>query len=84
MAVHGKFASPARTWRTVQRIVYAENECNYCARCQEWWRHPGRSRAVRLLHKSWPRSIDEQTLVKHCDGTLPNFESRSNETGWVP
>ncbi|HEY5309200.1 MAG TPA: DNA-formamidopyrimidine glycosylase family protein [Casimicrobiaceae bacterium] len=60
MAVHGKFGQPCPVCGApVQRIVYAENECNYCARCQ----NGGvilRDRALsRLLHKSWPRSIDE-------------------------
>jgi formamidopyrimidine-DNA glycosylase len=60
MAVHGRFGQPCPDCGApVQRIVYAENECNYCARCQ----NSGvilKDRALsRLLHKSWPRSIDE-------------------------
>ena len=43
----------------VQRIVYAENETNYCARCQTGGRLLADRALSRLLHKSWPRSIDE-------------------------
>ena len=42
-----------------QRIVHAENECNYCARCQTGGRLLADRALSRLLHKSWPRSIDE-------------------------
>jgi formamidopyrimidine-DNA glycosylase len=45
----------------VQRIVYAENECNYCARCQTRGVVLADRALSRLLHKSWPRSIDELT-----------------------
>jgi formamidopyrimidine-DNA glycosylase len=43
----------------VQRIVYAENETNYCARCQTGGRIFADRALSRLLKKSWPRSIDE-------------------------
>jgi formamidopyrimidine-DNA glycosylase len=42
----------------VQRIVYAENECNYCARCQTGGKVLADRALSRLLHESWPRSID--------------------------
>ena len=60
MAVHGKFGQPCPVCGApVQRIVYAENECNYCARCQNNGTLLADRALSRLLHKSWPRSIDE-------------------------
>ena len=60
MAVHGRFGKPCPICQTpVQRIVYAENECNYCARCQTGGKVLADRALSRLLHKSWPRSIDE-------------------------
>jgi formamidopyrimidine-DNA glycosylase len=60
MAVHGKFGQPCPICGApVQRIVYAENECNYCARCQNGGVILADRALSRLLHKSWPRSIDE-------------------------
>ncbi|MET0683432.1 MAG: zinc finger domain-containing protein, partial [Casimicrobiaceae bacterium] len=60
MAVHGRFGKPCPVCgMPVQRIVYAENECNYCARCQTRGVVLADRALSRLLHKSWPRSIDE-------------------------
>lgn len=60
MAVHGRFGQPCPDCGApVQRIVYAENECNYCARCQTRGVILADRALSRLLHKSWPRSIDE-------------------------
>jgi formamidopyrimidine-DNA glycosylase len=60
MAVHGRFRKPCPVCGApVQRIVYAENECNYCARCQNAGVILADRALSRLLHKSWPRSIDE-------------------------
>ena len=59
MAVHGRFGQPCPVCAApVQRIVYAENECNYCARCQTGGVILADRALSRLLHKSWPRSID--------------------------
>ena len=59
MAVHGRFGKPCPVCGApVQRIVYAENECNYCARCQTGGVVLADRALSRLLHKSWPRSID--------------------------
>lgn len=59
MAVHGRFGKPCPICGApVQRIVYAENECNYCARCQTGGVILADRALSRLLHKSWPRSID--------------------------
>jgi formamidopyrimidine-DNA glycosylase len=60
MAVHGRYGQPCPVCGSpVQRIVYAENECNYCARCQTGGRLLADRSLSRLLHASWPRSIDE-------------------------
>ena len=60
MAVHGRFRQPCPVCGApVQRIVYAENECNYCARCQTAGRLLADRSLSRLLKEDWPRSIDE-------------------------
>jgi formamidopyrimidine-DNA glycosylase len=59
MAVHGRYGKPCPVCGApVQRIVYAENETNYCARCQTGGRILADRALSRLLKKSWPRSID--------------------------
>jgi formamidopyrimidine-DNA glycosylase len=60
MAVHGKFGQPCPVCGSpVQRIVWAENECNYCARCQNEGRLLADRALSRLLKQDWPRTIDE-------------------------
>jgi formamidopyrimidine-DNA glycosylase len=60
MAVHGRFRQPCPVCGSpVQRIVYAENECNYCARCQTGGRLLADRSLSRLLKGDWPKSIDE-------------------------
>jgi formamidopyrimidine-DNA glycosylase len=60
MAVHGKFGQPCPACRTaVQRIVYAENECNYCPRCQTDGRILSDRSLARLLKEDWPRTIED-------------------------
>jgi len=60
MAVHGKFGQPCPVCgASVQRIVYAENETNYCPRCQTGGAILADRALSRLLKSSWPRSIDE-------------------------
>ena len=59
-AVHGRFKLPCPDCGApVQRIVYAENETNYCARCQTGGVVLADRALSRLLKKSWPRSIDD-------------------------
>ncbi len=56
MAVHGRFGQPCPVCGApVQRIVHAENETNYCARCQTGGKILADRALSRLLHKSWPR-----------------------------
>jgi formamidopyrimidine-DNA glycosylase len=60
MAVHGRFGLPCPVCGApVQRIVYAENETNYCARCQTGGKILADRALSRLLKKSWPRNLDE-------------------------
>ena len=60
MAVHGRFRQPCPVCGTpVQRIVYAANECNYCARCQTGGRLLADRSLSRLLREDWPKSIDD-------------------------
>ncbi len=60
MAVHGKFEQPCPVCGTsVQRIRYAENEVNYCPRCQTGGKLLADRSLSRLLKNDWPRSIDE-------------------------
>jgi len=61
MAVHGRFKAPCPVCGSpVQRIVYAENECNYCATCQTGGRRLADRSLSRLLKDDWPRSIDDR------------------------
>ena len=60
MAVHGKFNQPCPVCGApVQRIVYAENETNYCARCQTGGKLLADRALSRLLKSDWPKSIDD-------------------------
>ncbi|HZI74773.1 MAG TPA: DNA-formamidopyrimidine glycosylase family protein [Gemmatimonadales bacterium] len=60
MAVHGRFGQPCPVCGApVQRIRYADNETNYCARCQTGGRLLADRSLSRLLKQDWPRSIDE-------------------------
>ncbi|HEV7596208.1 MAG TPA: DNA-formamidopyrimidine glycosylase family protein [Gemmatimonadaceae bacterium] len=62
MAVHGKFGQPCPICGTpVQRIRYADNETNYCPRCQTEGKLLADRALSRLLKQDWPRSIDELT-----------------------
>jgi formamidopyrimidine-DNA glycosylase len=59
MAVHGRFRQPCPVCGTpVQRIRYADNETNYCARCQTGGRLLADRSLSRLLKEDWPRNID--------------------------
>ena len=60
MAVHGRYQEPCPVCGTaVQRIVYAENETNYCPRCQTGGKLLADRSLSRLLKNDWPRTIDE-------------------------
>lgn len=60
MAVHGRYGRPCPACSTpVQRIVYSENECNYCPTCQTEGRLLADRSLSRLLGKDWPRTLTE-------------------------
>jgi formamidopyrimidine-DNA glycosylase len=60
MAVHGRFGKPCPVCgTTVRRIVYAENETNYCPRCQTGGKVLADRALSRLLKGDWPKTIDE-------------------------
>lgn len=60
MAVHGRHGQPCPACGSaIQRIVYAENEANYCPRCQTGGRLLADRALSRLLRRDWPRTIEE-------------------------
>jgi formamidopyrimidine-DNA glycosylase len=60
MAVHGRYGQPCPVYGTpVQRIVHADNETNYCARCQTGGKLLADRALSRLLKASWPKNVDE-------------------------
>ena len=60
MAVHGRYRKPCPVCRSpVQRIVYASNESNYCARCQTGGKILADRALSRLLKRNWPRTLEE-------------------------
>jgi formamidopyrimidine-DNA glycosylase len=65
MAVHGRFGLPCpRCGDQIQRIRYAENETNYCARCQTGGKLLADRALSRLLGADWPRTLDELEALK--------------------
>jgi formamidopyrimidine-DNA glycosylase len=65
MAVHGRYGKPCPVCGApVQRIVYAENETNYCARCQTEGKLLADRALSRLLHDDWPRTLEELEELK--------------------
>jgi formamidopyrimidine-DNA glycosylase len=65
MAVHGRYGKPCpRCGEPVQRIRYADNETNYCARCQTKGRVLADRALSRLLGADWPRTLDELEALK--------------------
>jgi formamidopyrimidine-DNA glycosylase len=65
MAVHGRFGQPCpRCGEKVQRIRYAGNETNYCARCQTAGKVLADRGLSRLLGKDWPRTLEELEALK--------------------
>jgi formamidopyrimidine-DNA glycosylase len=60
MAVHGKFGEPCpRCGSKVQRIVYADNEVNYCATCQTGGKLLADRSLSRILKEDWPKTLEE-------------------------
>lgn len=66
MAVHGRFGKPCpRCGAKVQRIRYADNETNYCARCQTGGKLLADRSLSRLLKQDWPRTLDELEALRN-------------------
>jgi formamidopyrimidine-DNA glycosylase len=65
MAVHGRYNHPCpRCGEPIQRIRYADNETNYCARCQTGGKVLADRSLSRLLGSDWPRTLDELEALK--------------------
>lgn len=65
MAVHGRFSQPCpRCGEKVQRIRYADNETNYCAKCQTGGKVLADRSLSRLLGSDWPQTLDELEALK--------------------
>jgi formamidopyrimidine-DNA glycosylase len=64
MAVHGRYRKPCpRCGAPIQRIRYAANEANYCARCQTGGKLLADRALSRLLHQDWPRTLEELEML---------------------
>jgi formamidopyrimidine-DNA glycosylase len=65
MAVHGRYGEPCpRCGEKIQRIRYADNETNYCAKCQTGGKVLADRSLSRLLKSDWPRTLDELEALK--------------------
>jgi formamidopyrimidine-DNA glycosylase len=65
MAVHGRYGKPCpRCGEKIQRIRYADNETNYCARCQTGGKVLADRALSRLLGSDWPRTLEELEALK--------------------
>jgi len=65
MAVHGRYGQPCpRCGAKIQRIRYAENETNYCARCETGGKVLADRALSRLLGSDWPRTLEELEALK--------------------
>jgi formamidopyrimidine-DNA glycosylase len=65
MAVHGRYGEPCpRCGEKIQRIRYADNETNYCVRCQTGGKVLADRSLSRLMGSDWPRSLDELEALK--------------------
>jgi formamidopyrimidine-DNA glycosylase len=73
MAVHGRFGKPCpRCGEPVQRIRYADNETNYCARCQTGGTLLADRSLSRLLKADWPRTLEELDELKRRSEGAPS------------
>jgi len=75
MAVHGRYGKPCPVCGTlVQRIVYADNETNYCPTCQTEGKLLADRSLSRLLGKDWPKSMEELEEKRPALQRKPNPE----------
>jgi formamidopyrimidine-DNA glycosylase len=83
--VHGRFGLPCpRCGAAVQRIVYAENEANYCATCQTGGRLLADRALSRLLRDDWPRTVaalEERKREQRAAGAAPTAGGRDPGSG---
>ncbi len=78
MAVHGKYGQPCPVCGTpVQRIVYADNEANYCPTCQTEGRLLADRSLSRLLKEDWPKTLEELEERRAARADAPGREARS-------
>lgn len=65
MVVHGRYGQPCqRCGEKIQRIRYADNETNYCPRCQTGGRLLADRSLSRLMKSDWPKTLDELEALK--------------------
>ena len=84
MAVHGRYGKPCPVCGSkVQRVVYADNETNYCATCQTGGRLLADRSLSRLLRADWPRSLDELEVNRPA-AALPANPARSTRAKKSP
>src|SRR5207237_1319992 len=86
MAVHGRFRQPCPVCGTpIQRLVYAENEANYCPTCQTGGRLLADRALSRLLRADWPKTLDEleQRRALGREALVPNVARAPTGTGLV-
>ena len=77
MAVHGRYRQPCPDCGApVQRIVYAEHECNYCARCQTSGKLLADRGLSRLLKGDWPRTLEELERRRQSIDSRPETAGR--------
>jgi formamidopyrimidine-DNA glycosylase len=80
MAVHGRYGKPCPVCGSrVQRIVYADNETNYCATCQTGGKLLADRSLSRLLKEDWPRSLEELEEKRPALAALPANPERSTK-----
>ena len=85
MAVHGRYGKPCPVCGTrVQRIVYADNETNYCPTCQTGGKLLADRSLSRLLREDWPRSLDELEEKRPALAALPANPARSTKPAKKP
>ena len=82
MAVHGRYRQPCFVCDSpIQRIVYSDNEANYCPTCQTGGKLLADRALSRLLKSDWPRSLDEMTerfaRHKNLNGLPPSIHDES-------
>ena len=80
MAVHGRYGKPCPVCGSrIQRIVYADNETNYCATCQTGGKLLADRSLSRLLRDDWPKNLDELEEKRPALAKLPANPARSTK-----